>query len=920
MPIRYLCPGVILPRFRGKMMPLMRHVLRMLTAKAQYRLANAVTYFKEHLSVGDHHAKNDYYSEGSHVVGQWFGIGAGKLRLRGDVGLDDFVKLCHNVNPQTDKLLTQRMKRNRRVFYDFTLSPPKSVSIAALVGGNGQIERAHERATMAAVAELEKYAAARVRKNLASTNRSTGSIVAAIFKHDTSRALDPHLHCHCVVFNATYDAAEDKWKALEAGEMLQACKYVENVYYHELARELQRLRYAIQNNPRGDFEIAGIPEKLIDLFSKRHNEIDKKTRELLEREPDKRGQNVKEIRERIAHNERARKIKDIGRKRLVELWDRQIANEETAALASLQQRHTAKQAKGVVIVKAVAWAEQHLFDRRSVVNEFELWRYALERGRGENFSLKQLQSFTQRKPYVRNETQRGKITTRTALEREQAIVSAAKNGHCQFKPFNANYRTQNASLNAEQSDAAKQILASQDFVTLFRGGAGTGKSFTLKEVHGGLVAAGHSVHFIAPQRQQVFDMEKHLGGPGATLSEFLAKKEMEHRAVVVVDEAGQIGAKQMLQLFELVQANDGRLILSGDTRQHGAVEASDALRAIEKFAGLNAIELKSIHRQNPELAKTKAERKAIREYKLAVLMARDGLLAASFDALDKSGAITQCGFYEQHQFLVEKYLGLLAAGHSTVVVSQTWSELHKVNEQIRSALKLRGVIGKDEVAIMALVKQDLTDAQKRDRRFYSEQTVIIFNQDIAGIKRGSWGRMLEIGENELFINANGKVRSILFSDIDRLTVCEPKEMTLACGDRIQLKANAKTSDGIQIANGDIVTVKQVKDDGQIELTDGRILPKNYRQFVRGYAVTSYAAQGKTADYLLFLDSAIRAATNQKQWYVTISRGRKGIHIFTTDKEQLRENIASSGNRQLAMELAEINGRRQTAVQRSRLSP
>ena len=115
----------------------------MLSAKAQYRLANAETYFKEHLSIGDHHAKGDYYSEGKQVVGQWFGAGAEKLKLRDDVGLDDFIKLCRNVNPNTDALLTQRMRANRRVFYDFTLSPPKSVSIAALVGGDGRIERAH---------------------------------------------------------------------------------------------------------------------------------------------------------------------------------------------------------------------------------------------------------------------------------------------------------------------------------------------------------------------------------------------------------------------------------------------------------------------------------------------------------------------------------------------------------------------------------------------------------------------------------------------------------------------------------------------------------------------------------------------------------------------------------------------------------
>jgi hypothetical protein len=96
-----------------------------------------------------------------------------------------------------------------------------------------------------------------------------------------------------------------------------------------------------------------------------------------------------------------------------------------------------------------------------------------------------------------------------------------------------------------------------------------------------------------------------------------------------------------------------------------------------------------------------------------------------------------------------------------------------------------------------------------------------------------------------------------------------------------------------------VTVKQIHADGRIALNDGRVLPKNYRQFVRGYAVTSYAAQGKTVDYVLFSDSAVKAATNEQQWYVTISRGRKGVKIFTADKIQLRQNIAHSGHRTLA---------------------
>lgn len=227
-----------------------------------------------------------------------------------------------------------------------------------------------------------------------------------------------------------------------------------------------------------------------------------------------------------------------------------------------------------------------------------------------------------------------------------------------------------------------------------------------------------------------------------------------------------------------------------------------------------------------------------------------------------------------------------------------------MNERIREELRNQSVLGTEDVKVRALERLDLTDAQKRDKRFYSDESVLVLNRDVAGMKRGTQCRLVEIGENCLILEGAGKIRRIRFGSLDRVTVCEPKELALTAGDRLQLKANARTKDGRQIANGEIVTVKSIEPDGRIQLQDGRTLDASYRQFVRGYAVTSYAAQGKTADFVIFSDSAIRAATNQKQWYVTISRGRRGIEIFTTDKQELRENVARSGNRELAIELTE----------------
>jgi hypothetical protein len=54
--------------------------------------------------------------------------------------------------------------------------------------------------------------------------------------------------------------------------------------------------------------------------------------------------------------------------------------------------------------------------------------------------------------------------------------------------------------------------------------------------------------------------------------------------------------------------------------------------------------------------------------------------------------------------------------------------------------------------------------------------------------------------------------------------------------------------------------------------------------------------------VLFSDSGVKAATNREQWYVTISRGRKSVRVFTSDKESLRESIGRSGHQELAMDV------------------
>jgi conjugative relaxase-like TrwC/TraI family protein len=877
------------------------------TAKTQYSLANAQTYFSEHLAVGD------YYREGQKVSGEWFGIGAAALGLVGNVGKTEFLTLCENQHPGTGACLTQRMnsireqegeaKANRRIFYDFTFSPPKSVSIAALVAGDERIVESHGKAVRAALLEFEMFAATRVRKNKANDSRLTKNVVAALFTHDTSRALDPHLHTHCIVFNATHDQEEQRWKALQNHEMLRARKYVEAVYYHELAKDLHRFRYRIRNRARGDFEIEGVSDALCERFSKRHEQIDDAQAALLHAKPQLSQANQKDLREHLATAERARKMRNVGRSELQRLWSEQLTTQDAEVLRTLVTGSPRTvQAESEAAAAAAQWAEDHVFDRRSVVPEHEIWRQALIHGRGENLAVATVKLATRQAEYVRDKSPVANITTHAVLAREWEIVRVGSEGVSSCGPLVHSIPAVPATFVEEQRVAFTHLLASRDFITLFRGGAGTGKTFVLKTLVENLRNAGHSVSVLAPQRQQVADLARNGFPSPTTLAEFLTRQVMKEGSIVVLDEAGQVGGKQMYQLVRLIQENGGRLILSGDTRQHGPVEASDAMLALELYANLKPAELRKIRRQNPKLGKDRSEKHSIRRYRRAVADAAAGKVKESFEGLQKLGAIVSCPLGNQAERIADEYVATMETGHTLVAVGQTWNEVNRVNERVRSRLRDKGLLGAEETEVESLVHVDLTNAQKRDGRYLPSKAVIVFNQPVGRASRGARGTFVGAVKRGVLIEVGNKWQLVPHKKLGRITVCQPRKLRLAHGDRLQLKANRRLSSGGAASNGELVTVECVHADGRIALQDGRTLDSSYREFVPGYAVTSYGSQGTTVDYVLFSDAAVRAATNSRQWYVTISRGRRGIRIFTPDKAALRENILRSGDSPLALDL------------------
>lgn len=199
---------------------------------------------------------------------------------------------------------------------------------------------------------------------------------------------------------------------------------------------------------------------------------------------------------------------------------------------------------------------------------------------------------------------------------------------------------------------------------------------------------------------------------------------------------------------------------------------------------------------------------------------------------------------------------------ATLVVSQTRDEVKKVNDIIRKCLKDAGKLRGKEWELESLEQVDLTVAQKLDARYYPENAAVVLNRDAGGFKRSQVGKVLGVSSRGAVVECAGKVKLIVPHKIAALTVCQINTLTLWTGDRLQLKANGKSLKGERLANGEVVIVKKGLRTGEIKLVDGRFVPKGFRQFVRGYAVTSYGSQGKTVDHVVFADSS-RCSRNQR---------------------------------------------------------
>jgi hypothetical protein len=208
----------------------------------------------------------------------------------------------------------------------------------ALLAGDARLIAAHEKAVAAALEAAQEFARVRVRKGAAAaTNqrRATGNLIAARFQHKESRALDPQLHTHCIIFNVTHDPIEQKLKAMDARTIYDQTNQLTQTYRDHLAKSLRELGYQTYLDKQKCPQIRGVDEKLIAQFSKRASQRDTLT--ALREQQLKRKLTKNEVSE-LVHRNRAKKERHIEPEAVRQFQLDQVPREARLELDKLKER------------------------------------------------------------------------------------------------------------------------------------------------------------------------------------------------------------------------------------------------------------------------------------------------------------------------------------------------------------------------------------------------------------------------------------------------------------------------------------------------------------------------------------------------------------------------------------------------------
>jgi conjugative relaxase-like TrwC/TraI family protein len=877
--------------------------------------AQAERYYTEKYSA------DDYYTEERRVSGEWFGRGAAALDLSGPVAAEDFRAVLHGHDPHSGATLVQASARDgeRRAGWDATFNAPKSVSIQALAGGDGRLEVAHRDSVSRALAELEGFALSRQRGGREWV--LTENIVAARFEHiaarparagDESPEPDPHLHTHVVIANLTR-RPDGAWRALDPLEIYRAQGFATAVYRSELALAVERLGYRIRvTGADGRWELEGYTQSQVQAFSRRRQEI--------ERELSRLGLTGAAAAQNVAHHTRAPK----------QQWnpDELTSNWRARAMErGIRPEQILCEARGREFVppdpgraeEALRFSTAHHIEREAVVD-----RRALE-GTALRFAMGSVDLDTLRRSSADWEQRgellaasaeitspRGAYTTSEMVALERDNLGLARAGLGQATPVGEHHEFERwaagRALGADQLAVARATLLARDWITSIEGHAGTAKTTTVGAIGEFAHAQGYTVDGFAPTTRAVQALVQ-AGIRARTVASLIAHPAAaaEPRTLWLVDESSLLGTAQLNRLLHRADAaHVSRLVLVGDQRQHHAIEAGRPVHQLQR-AGVPVARLETIRRQRPD------------ELREVVKLAAAGHIERALAMLEQQNRIREITDADaRHRAIAREYLAAHQRGEVALVVSPANPERMQLNRTIHATLTTRGAISARAYLQTVLINRDLTHAQRCHAANYQRGDVVWLTRGSVqlGLERASYARVQNIDrERDRITVLTRRGDRVQYSParLSGVQVFHEAQRTFGAGDRIQFRAPNRT---LGVANGELATITAIDErqvalrlDRGTELSGARTI---LRHTDYGYASTSHSSVGATVEHVIVNINTAGAAelVNRKQFYVSISRSRTQLTVYTDSRERLPSAVDRSREKAIALDrLAEPLGPR-----------
>jgi conjugative relaxase-like TrwC/TraI family protein len=875
-------------------------------SKGALTATKAETYYEEKYS------RDDYYSEKQQVVGQWFGRGAEELGLCGEVATEDFRAVLRGLRPASGEVLVHKANGydDRRAGWDATFNAPKSVSIQGLVGNDHRLIEAHGKAVSRALLELEQYALSRRRGG--SEWVVTGNVVAARFDHIAARPAggvedgygpDPHLHTHVVIANITR-RPDGEWRGLDPIEIYRAQAFATAVYRSELARLVQQLGYEIRIGGRdGRWELAGYTREQVMAFSRRRQDIER----TLARE----GLAGAGAAQNIAHRTRLSKdhrdeesLKAEWRSRA-----RQYGIEVERHLSQSLDRGHIEFRYPEKAVEAIRHSIDDNIEREAVIDRRALESRALQHGMGQA-DLHSIRAESERFQQIGRlivagdsvNSPRGAYTTpeMIALERNNIDLMRTSQGKAAAigSPNEIRRWASERQLLTDQATVAEMTLSSNDWITSIEGRAGAAKTTTVGAIREFAEEQGYQVYGFAPTTRAVKSLSQ--AGVSARTVASLLESQAHHalKQIWVIDESSLLPTRQVNRILHKAREESvERIVFVGDQRQHHAIEAGRPIFQMQE-AGMLVARLDTIRRQRDQ------------ELREAVTLASKGEIAESLAILERRGDIHEVADIEQRRKQIAKeYVAAHESGQRVLVVSAANDERRELNKAIRSELIVRGhisFVGKEHTI---LVNRGLSGAQRATAYNYNEGDVIRFTRGSKqfAITKGDYARVEAIDRDSNILKittADGRRIEYNPFRLFGVEVFRKEQRTVARGERFQFRAPDRA---LGVANGDFATLKSIDARRAVlRLDNGKdlsVASERLRHIDHGYASTSHSAQGATVDRVIVdIDTRLSPElVNRKQFYVSISRARDALTIFTDNRPQLVRAVNRSREKSIALD-------------------